>query len=231
MSLDLKISPLSERTIMCFVGEGEEFLVAATVAVSDQVIAAAIGIESEEAVHLFLTIAVVGEETACEASVDNLYLGAEDGNLRAERLHPVVDAGADDDDIGPLCLSIGNGLKPLGPQQLAIVSGKALTKSIEVRKTHVAEEIGKDLLLGLPIRIEPQLHQHQQMGMTQETKCKGTGATGIADEHQQGVARSQRPIEIEGIELFHTGNNRLMICWSAQAKGSVSMVVSSIVGQ
>ena len=216
---------------MGLVGEGEEFLVAATVAVGGEVVGAAIGIEGQDAVYLFLTIAVVGEETACKAAVDNLYLGAEDGNLRAERLHPVVDAGADDDDIGTLCLSIGNGLKPLGPQQLAIVSGKTLTKGIEVSETHVAEEIGKDLLLGLPIRIEPQLHQHQQGQIAQETNCKGTGATSIADEHQQGVTRSQRSIEIEGIELFHTGNNRLMICWSAQAKGSVSMVVSSIVGQ
>ena len=144
---------------------------------------------------------------------------------------PVVDAGADDDDIGTLCLSIGNGLKPLGPQQLAIVSGKTLTKGIEVRKTHVAEEIGKDLLLGLPIRIEPQLHQHQQGRIAQESQQECLCATGIADEHQQGVTGGQRPIEIEGIELFHTGNNRLMICWSAQARGSVSMVVSSIVGQ
>ena len=202
----------TEGLIVRFIGDGEEFFVTSAVTIGDEIVIAAIRIEGKDAVYLFPSVAVLGEETACQTAFLDLYLRAEDGYLREERLYPVVDAGTDDDDIGSLCLRLLDGLDALGPQQLTIVGSKMLAEGIEGLQTHAFEEIGKDLLLCLPIRIEFQFHQHQQMGMTQETKHESLGATGIADKLQQGITGGQRPIEIEGIYFSHTGRIRLMIC-------------------
>ena len=97
---------------MRFVCEGKEFLVASAVAIGCEMIGAAVWIEVENAVYFLWTIAILGEETARQLSVCNLYLRAENSDLGQiigktvrtgeERLHPIVDAGADNDDIGSL---------------------------------------------------------------------------------------------------------------------------------
>ena len=71
---------------MWIIGEGEELFVAAAVAVGGEVVGAAVGVEGEDAVHLLLTIAVLREEAAREATVDHLDLGAEDGDLGQNNL-------------------------------------------------------------------------------------------------------------------------------------------------
>ena len=98
---------------MGFVGEGEEFAVATTVAIGGETVGGTVGIEGEDATDLLLTVAVGGEETAGEATVDDLDLCAkkvEGGGLKVkggeEGLYPVVDAGADDKHIG----AFGEGL-------------------------------------------------------------------------------------------------------------------------
>ena len=98
---------------MGFVGEGEEFAVASTVAISGEMIGRAVWIEGEDATDLFLAVAVGREETAGEATVDDFDLSAENvecgmWNVECgkERSHPVVDAGADDKYFG----AFGEGL-------------------------------------------------------------------------------------------------------------------------
>ena len=82
---------------MGFVSEGEEFAVATTVAVCGETVGGTVGMEGEDATDFFLTVAVGGEETAGEATVDDFDLRAQDSDGREEGLHPVVDAGADDE--------------------------------------------------------------------------------------------------------------------------------------
>ena len=197
---------------MWIIGEGEELFVAAAVAVGGEVVGAAVGVEGEDAVHLLLTIAVLREEAAREATVDHLDLGAEDGDLGEEGLHPVVDRSADNQHIGPLMEGLRDELETLRTQQLAVVGGKLAAEGVEGLQIDVLEEIGEDMLLRLPIRIEPQLHQHQLVGVAQEAQQEGPRATGIADKGQKGVAGGQRPVEIEGVYFSHTGKRRLMIC-------------------
>ena len=197
---------------MGLVGEGEEFLVAATVAVGGEVVGAAIGIEGEDAVHLLLTIAVFREEAAREAAVEDFYLRAKDGDLGEEGLHPVVDRSADDQHVGSLGLGLLEGAEALGAQQLAVVGGKLAAEGVEGLQIDVLEEIGEDMLLRLPIRIEPQLHQHQLVGVAQEAQQEGPRATGIADKDEKGIAGGERTVEIEGVDLSHSGKRRLMIC-------------------
>ena len=59
---------------MGFVGEGEEFAVASAVAVSSKTVGRTVGMEGEDATDLFLTVAVGGEETASETTVDDFNL-------------------------------------------------------------------------------------------------------------------------------------------------------------
>ncbi len=92
---------------MGFVGEGEEFAVTTTVAVGCEMVGGTVGMEGEDATDFFLAVAVGGKETAGEATVDDLDLSAEDveGGWwmvegREEGLHPIVDAGADNEHFG-----------------------------------------------------------------------------------------------------------------------------------
>ena len=87
---------------MWIIGEGEEFFVAAAVAIGGEVVGAAVGIEGKDAFHLLLTIAVLREEATREAAVEDFYPGAEDGDVGEEGLHPVVDRRADDEHVGSL---------------------------------------------------------------------------------------------------------------------------------
>ena len=194
------------------VGEDEELFVAAAVAIGGEVVGAAVGIEGEDAVYLLLTIAVLREESAREAAVAHFYLGAKDGDLGEERLHPVVDRSADDEHQGSLGLCLCHEPETLGAKQLAVVGGKLAAEGVEGLEREALEEIGKDVLLGLPVWIEPQLHQHQLMGIAQESKQKGASAAGIADKDEKGIAGGERTVEIEGIYFSHTGKRRLMIC-------------------
>ena len=96
-----------------FVGEGEEFAVATTVAVCGETVGGTVGMEGDDATDLFLAVAVGREETAGEATVDDFDLSAENvecgmWNVECgkERSHPVVDAGADDKYFG----AFGEGL-------------------------------------------------------------------------------------------------------------------------
>ena len=187
-------------------------------------VGAAIGIEGEDAVYFFLSVAVLGEETACETAIDDFYLRAQDIGIREEWLHPVVDAGTDDKHLGSLGLCLLERSDALWPQQMTIVVGKVLTEGIEGFQVDAFKEIGEDALLGLPVRIEVEFHQHQQMGMTQETKRKGLGATGIADKLQEGVSRCQRSIEIKSMNLSHSLGEgiRSIICFTAQESAIVT---------
>ena len=86
---------------------------------------------------------------------------------------------------------------------MAMGAGEGLTEGVEGLNGHPPEEPGKQALLGFAVRVEPQLHQHQEWGVKQEAEEETGRATGVADEGDQGVAGGQRPIEIEGKELFH----------------------------
>ena len=59
-------------------------------------------------------------------------------------------------------------------------------------------------MIFFPIRVEPQLHQHQERSMEQKAEQETRRTTGIADKSYQGVSRSQRPVEIESIYLSHS---------------------------
>lgn len=175
-------------------------------------VGAAIGIEGEDAVYFFLSVAVLGEETACETAIDDFYLRAQDIGIREEWLHPVVDAGTHDEHLGSLGLCLLERLDALWPQQMTIVVGKVLTEGIEGFQVDAFKEIGEDMLLRLPVRIEPQLHQYQLVGVAQEAQQEGPRATGIADKDEKGIAGGERTVEIEGVDLSHSGKRRLMIC-------------------
>ena len=88
---------------MGFVGEGEKFAIASTVAVGGETVGRTVGMEGEDATDFFLTVAVGGEETASEATVDDFYPSAKDGNGGEEGLNPIVDAGADNEHFGAFC--------------------------------------------------------------------------------------------------------------------------------
>ena len=98
---------------MCLIGKGEEFLVASAITKGYEGIFASIGILSQNTIHLLWAVTILGEEMARQLSTRNLYLRAENCNLGQiigktvrtgeEWLHPIVDAGADNDDIGSRC--------------------------------------------------------------------------------------------------------------------------------
>ena len=81
--------------------------------------------------------------------------------------------------------------------------GEGLTEGVEGLKGHPPEEPREQALLGFSVRVEPQLHQHQEWGVKQEAEEETGRATGVADESDQGVAGGQRPIEIECKDFEH----------------------------
>ena len=83
----------------------------------------------------------------------------------------------------------------------------------------------KHFLFRLVIRIESQLHQHQQMDISQEAKEESPCATGITDKLNECILRSQRPVEIKGYYLLHSVGLgiRSMICFTAHERAMVTM--------
>ena len=163
----------------------------------------AVGQKVEETVHLLLTIAVLRQESASESAIDHLYLRTDDLDIGKEGLHPVVDRSTHDDDLGLFGTGLLDGLQSQGAQQMTVVLGKSLTECIESLQRHPPEEVGKDALLCLPVRIKTEQHQHQPGRMQKESQTKGRGAFGIADKGQQRVAVGQRSVEVESINLLH----------------------------
>ena len=115
---------------MGFISKGQQFLVAPTVAIGGEMILAAIRIEGEDTVYLFLTIAVLRQETTRQKSVLHFNLGAnntKEPSLCVEKgLYPVVDGGTDDKHFRSLVQSLLNSLYPFGTKQMLIVFGKSL---------------------------------------------------------------------------------------------------------
>jgi len=134
-----------------FVSESEEFAVATTVAKGGEIVGRTVRMEGKDATHLFLAVAVGGEETACEAAVDDLYLSAKNLYLGEKRLYPVVDARTHNEH---LC-AFRQGLLQLKDnvlsQQMTMGTGEVLTKGIKFVDSHPLEKMGKHLLLDLPV--------------------------------------------------------------------------------
>ena len=82
---------------MSFVCEGKHLTVTTAVAIGSEVIPGTVRMKCKDTAHFFLAVTVGGEETAGKPSVNNFYLSAHYGDRRKERLHPVVDAGTDDE--------------------------------------------------------------------------------------------------------------------------------------
>ena len=199
--------------LMRLVGKGKEFAVATAVAIGSKVVGGTVGMAVEDATHLLLTVAVGGEEASGEPAVDNFDPSAQDGDGREEGPHPVVDGGADDEYLSPVCLSLPEDGHGIGAQQAAAVCGEAAAEIVEGRQAHPPEEPREDALLGPAVRIEPQRHQHQQGRVDQESEDEAGRAAGIADNGNERVARGQRPVEVEGVDLFHS------ISWRMECGG------------
>ena len=107
---------------------------------------------------------------------------------------------------------------------MAVSAGEILTKGVEGLDCHPLEEPGEHTLLGFPIRVEPQLHQHQERSMEQKAEQETRRTTGIADESYQGVSRGQRPVEIESIYLSHSFGLGIwsMILFTSHERNSVA---------
>ena len=112
-----------------------------------------IGIESLYAIHLFLTIAVLGEEVASQKAILHFNLSAYYFHFRKERLHPVIDRCADYQYFCSIADSLIDGLDAFGAKQMAGRSCELLTKGIEILQSHTLEEMCKHLLFGFPVRI------------------------------------------------------------------------------
>lgn len=132
---------------MGFISKGQQFLVAPTVAIGGEMILAAIRIEGEDTVYLFLTIAVLRQETARQKSVLYFDLGAHntEGNTEGrffcdiaditkepslcveEGIYPVVDGGTDNKHFRSLVQSLLNGFYSFGTKQMLVVFRKVLT--------------------------------------------------------------------------------------------------------
>ncbi len=86
---------------------------------------------------------------------------------------------------------------------MAMRKGEGLTEGVEGLDGHPLEEPGEQALLGFAVRVEPQLHQHQEGGVKQEAEEETGRATGVVDEGDEGVAGGQRPIEVKSEDTFH----------------------------
>ncbi len=182
-----------------FVGEGKHLAIATTVTVGNEVISRTVRIKGEDTTHFLLTVAVGSEEMARETAVDDLYLSADNSKGGEKRLHPVVDAGTDDEHLGTFCLCLFQQTNHLWPQQMARAVGEVLAKAIELVDGHPLEEPREHALFRLSIIIEPQLHQHQQRGMEQEAQYETGCATGKADKLNQSVAGGEGAVEVASV--------------------------------
>ena len=61
---------------MSLISESEKFFVTSTVAIGYEVVSVAVRIKGKNAIHLFLTVTVLGEETASETTIIDFYLCA-----------------------------------------------------------------------------------------------------------------------------------------------------------
>ena len=182
---------------MGFGGDGQQFAVALAVAVGNDMPAGQVGKDLAQAFHLLDAIAVGREKLSRHHALLDFYLGADDAGVGEERLYPSVDAGTDDGNVAAL---LDGGLylmHPLVAQQMAVGEGKLLAVGVKFLFAHALEEIGKDALLGLPVGIEVEFHQHQQGGMEQKAPQQASGAVYMADESQKGIGSGQCTVEIE----------------------------------
>ena len=183
---------------MSLIGKSQQLLVATAIAIGYQIIRTAIRIKLKDATDLLLTITVGCQEPARETVIAHLYLSADNRHITEERLYPVVDARADNQHIVTSSLCLQQGFDALNTQEITVIIRKLTTEGIEGLERRPLKEIGEDMLFGLPIRIEPQLHQYQQMGVTEESPPESPRAFGITDKGQQRIASGQRTVEIKG---------------------------------
>ena len=109
---------------------------------------------------------------------------------------------------------------------MTVVGRKILAEGIECRQFHPTEEMSKHLLLGLVVRIEPQLHQHQQRRIAQKAPQEPRPAFRIEDKGQQGITGGQRTVEVKGQNLSHNAGLgiRSISCFTAHERAMATSV-------
>ena len=162
------------------------------------------GIKGEDAIHLLLSVAVLGEEMSRQASILHFHLSAHHLHPMEEGLHPVIDARTHDEHLCIFCLRLFHHIDPFGPEQVLIIEGKQPPLLVKILEGHAFEEISKHLLFHFPVGILAEFHQHQQRAVSQESFAESLIATGIADKLQERIAPCQRSVEVEGIDLIHS---------------------------
>ena len=150
------------------ISEGFDFVLATNGILWDSIASWCLGCGKrlDDAVHLFLTIAVSGLEAPCQLSIYYFYLGTQDLDAfqiayLKERAYPVVDAGADNEYFCPCNQCFMYQSNTFGTEQMLILFGKTTAERIKFLDAHAGEEVGEYLLFCLPVRIKVQLHQHQ----------------------------------------------------------------------
>ena len=148
------------------ISEGFDFVLATNGILWDSIASWCLGCGKrlDDAVHLFLTIAVSGLEAPCQLSIYYFYLGTQ--NLDAfqiaylkERAYPVVDAGAYDEDLSSSYQCFMYQGDALRTEQMLAFFSEATAECIKFFDAHAGKEVGKDLLLRLPVGIKMHFHQ------------------------------------------------------------------------
>ena len=188
---------------MPFIGKGEHLSVATTVAVSGDMPGGSMEVPIGlcqcllHPLHLFGPIAVGSGKAPGEPAIGHFNLRAHHMHpLAKERAHPVADAGTHHQHAVAAQEGFVEFLHHGGAQQPLVGLCKRRAKAVELLQFHASKEMGKHPLLGFPVGIEPQLHQHQQGSIATESPQKAPPPAGKADEVEQGVAGGERSVEI-----------------------------------